>query len=238
MENKNDTEISLNIPWKGVLRLALIVPIMLAVLLLSAGKLDWWEAWAYTGAGFLVLLVSRALMIWKHPDLALERSQAHEKEDTKEWDRFLMPFTALYGPFISWIIAGLDIRFGWSPNLPNWIQIIALIVIQLGSLAGSWAMITNRFFSSQVRIQTDRGHHVVKNGPYQLVRHPGYAGGLVSWLAAPIFFSSWPLIIPSVIVMAASVYRTYLEDRTLQEELPGYKEYAEEVKYRLLPGIW
>jgi protein-S-isoprenylcysteine O-methyltransferase Ste14 len=234
----NTGEDPIKIPWKGVMRLAFIVPIMLAVLLLSAGKLDWWEAWAYTGTGFLVLLGSRGFLIWKHPDLALERSQAPEKEDTKDWDRFLMPFTALFGPFLSWILAGLDVRFGWSPDLPNWIQIIALVVIQLGSLVGSWAMIANRFFSSQVRIQTDRGHHVIKDGPYKVVRHPGYAGGLLSWLAAPVFFSSWPLIIPSVIVMAASIYRTFLEDRTLQEELPGYKEYSEEVKYRLVPGVW
>ena len=226
------------IPWKGIIGLLIIVPIMLATLLLSAGRLNWWEAWAYTGTGLLVLIGSRAVMIWKNPGLALERSQALGKEDVKEWDKFLMPFTALIAPFISWIVAGLDQRFGWSADLPNWIQISALVVIQLGSLVGSWAMVANRFFSSQVRIQTDRGHSVVRGGPYQYVRHPGYAGGLVSWLAAPVFFSSWWLIIPTVLAIAASVIRTGLEDQTLQEELPGYKEYAEEVKYRLVPGIW
>jgi protein-S-isoprenylcysteine O-methyltransferase Ste14 len=211
---------------------------MLAVLLLSAGKWNWWEAWVYTGFGLLILLGSRIVIILKYPDLALERSQAHEKEDTKEWDRFLMPFTALYGPFISWIIAGLDVRFGWSPDLPDWIQIVALLVIQLGSLIGTWAMLTNRFFSSQVRIQTDRGHAVIKGGPYKFVRHPAYAGGLLSWLAGPIFFSSYWVIIPTILVITASIIRTAKEDRTLQEELPGYKEYAREVKYRLVPGIW
>ena len=149
-----------------------------------------------------------------------------------------MPFTALYGPLISWIVAGLDVRFGWSPDLPDWIQITALVVLQIGSLLGTWAMFSNRFFSSQVRIQTDRGHSVVKEGPYKYVRHPGYAGGLISWLAAPVFFSSWWVIIPAVVVAAASFKRTALEDRTLQEELPGYAEYSQEVKYRLIPGIW
>jgi protein-S-isoprenylcysteine O-methyltransferase Ste14 len=177
-------------------------------------------------------------MIIKHPDLALERAQAHDKEDVKEWDRFLMPFTALIGPFLSWIVAGLDQRFFWSPDLPDWIQITALILIQVGSLIGSWAMIVNRFFSSQVRIQTDRGQRVVQEGPYRFVRHPGYAGSLISWLAAPVFFSSIWLIIPMILVMGASVVRTALEDRTLREELPGYEEYTQQTKYRLVPGIW
>jgi protein-S-isoprenylcysteine O-methyltransferase Ste14 len=224
--------------WRGVVRLVLIVPFMLGTLLLSAGRWDWWEAWAYTITGLLVLIGSRVFMIAKHPDLALERAQAHEMEDVKDWDRYLMPITALVGPFLSWIVAGLDQRFGWSPDLPNWIQIIALVVIQLGSLLGSWAMVVNRYFSSQVRIQTDRGQTVVSEGPYRYVRHPGYAGGQLSWLAAPVFFSSVWLIIPMVLVMAANVARTALEDHTLREELPGYEEYTHQTKYRLVPGIW
>jgi protein-S-isoprenylcysteine O-methyltransferase Ste14 len=224
--------------WKGVVRLVLIIPIMLGTLLLSAGRWDWWEAWAYTITGLMVLIGSRVFMIRKHPDLALERAQAHEREGVKGWDRYLMPFTALVGPFLSWIVAGLDQRFGWSPDLPDWIQITALIVIQVGSLIGSWAMVVNRYFSSQVRIQTDRGQTVVREGPYRYVRHPGYAGGQLSWLAAPVFFSSVWLIIPMILVMAANVVRTALEDRTLREELPGYEEYAQQTKYRLVPGIW
>lgn len=224
--------------WKGVVRLGLIIPIMLGTLLLSAGRWDWWEAWAYTITGLMVLIGSRIFVIRKHPDLALERAQAHEKKGVKRWDRYLMPFTALVGPLLSWIVAGLDQRYGWSPDLPDWIQIIALIVIQVGSLIGSWAMVVNRYFSSQVRIQTDRGQTVVSEGPYRYVRHPGYAGGQLSWLAAPVFFSSFWLIIPMVLVMAANVVRTALEDRALREELPGYEEYAQHTKYRLVPGIW
>jgi protein-S-isoprenylcysteine O-methyltransferase Ste14 len=238
MKERYLTVKGVNIPLKAFLRLLLIVPIMLGTLLLSAGRWNWWEAWAYTITGLMLLIGSRAVMIWKHPDLALERSQAQEMEDVKDWDRFLMPFTALIGPFISWIIAGLDQRFGWSPDLPDGIQIAALIVIQLGSLMGSWAMVANRFFSSQVRIQTDRGQTVVKEGPYRYVRHPGYAGGVLSWLAGPVFFSSYWVIIPTVLVIAAMVIRTAKEDRTLREELPGYEAYTHEVKYRLVPGVW
>ena len=236
---KNDLDSQLiSFPWKGFIRLILIGPVMLGTLLLSAGRWDWWEAWAYSLTGLLILLGSRIVLILKHPDLAQERARAHQKEDVKDWDRFLMPFTALIGPFLAWIIAGLDQRFNGSPDLPNWIQIIALILIQLGSLLGTWAMIANRYFSSQVRIQTDRGQTVVRQGPYRVVRHPGYAGGLLSWLASPVFFSSWWVILPTVLAMIASVIRTGLEDRTLREELPGYEEYTHQTKYRLVPGIW
>ncbi len=200
---------------KGVLQLVIFAPAMLVILLLSAGRWDWWEAWAYSIIGLLIMVISRGIVIGKFPDLAVERSHAPEKENTKEWDKYLMPFTALIAPLISWIVAGLDVRFGWSADLPDWIQIAALIFLQLGSLLGTWAMLSNRFFSSQVRIQTDRGHRVVSDGPYRFVRHPGYAGGLISWLASPVFFSSWVLIFPTILAIAASVFRTYKEDQTL-----------------------
>ena len=238
MSENNEKESTPRILWKAGIRLFIISIVMLGVLFLAAGSTRWWEAWAYAGMSFLVLVSSRLVLILKNPDLALERAQAQNRENVKGWDRLLMPLTALVGPLVSWIIAGLDQRFGWSPDLPNIIQIIALIVIFLGSLLGSWAMLTNRFFSSHVRIQTDRGHTVVKEGPYRIVRHPGYAGGLLAWLAAPVFFSSWWVIVPTVLTIIANIIRTAKEDQTLQEELPGYAEYAREVKYRLAPGIW
>jgi len=238
MERDNLEKSDLKKLWGGLIRLALIIPIMLGTLLLSAGSWDWWEAWAYSITGLAVLFGSRAFLILRAPDLALERARAHEMENVKGWDRFLMPFTALIGPFISWIVAGLDQRFGWSPDLPDWIQIAALTLIQLGSLLGSWAMAVNRYFSSQVRIQADRGQTVVQDGPYRFVRHPGYAGGLLSWLVGPVFFSSLWVVLPTILVMIASIIRTGLEDRTLREELPGYEEYAQQTKYRLVPGIW
>lgn len=225
-------------PWRGLISLLILIALMPCVLFLNAGRLDWWEGWAYTANALIVLVSSRALVLIKSPDMARERSEAGRKEDVKSWDRVLMPLTALVGPFVSWIVAGLDERFGWTPDLPDGIQIAALLVIFLGSNIGTWAMLANRFFSSQVRIQRDRGQTVVSTGPYRFVRHPGYAGGVLSWLAAPIFFSSYWLVIPTVIVIALTVVRTALEDRTLMGELPGYREYAQKVRYRLLPGIW
>jgi protein-S-isoprenylcysteine O-methyltransferase Ste14 len=99
-------------------------------------------------------------------------------------------------------------------------------------------MVSNPFFSTVVRIQTDRGHTVATGGPYRFVRHPGYAGALALTLATPFLLGSWPALIPSVALVAILVVRTILEDRTLRRELPGYTEYAGRVRYRLLPGIW
>ena len=99
-------------------------------------------------------------------------------------------------------------------------------------------MLANTFFSSQVRIQTDRDHQVVNSGPYQYVRHPGYAGGIISWIMAPIFFSSWLVLLTSIASVIASGIRTYKEDLFLQENLPGYRDYANQVRWRWFPGLW
>lgn len=226
------------IPWQAVIRFLVTTVLMLGVLFLSAGRLEWWEGWAYTAMTLVVLVLSRSLMLLKNPDMARERAEAGQREDVKAWDKILLPVTAIYGPLASWIVAGLDERFGWTPELPDYIQSIALCVLFLGSMVGTWAMTVNRFFSSHVRIQADRGHTVVSTGPYRVVRHPGYAGGILAWIAAPVFFSSYWVAILSVAVITLNIIRTALEDRTLKEELLGYSEYAERVRYRLVPGIW
>jgi protein-S-isoprenylcysteine O-methyltransferase Ste14 len=226
------------IPWRAVIRFLVTSVFMLGVLFVSAGRLQWWEGWAYTGMTLVVLVLSRSIILIKSPDMARERAEAGQREDVKTWDKILLPIIAIYGPLVSWIIAGLDERFGWTPDLPDYIQIIALCVIFLGSMIGTWAMVVNRFFSSYVRIQADRGHTVVSAGPYHVVRHPGYSGGILAWIAAPVFFSSYWVAIPSIVVITLTVIRTALEDRMLKEELAGYGEYTKRVRYRLLPGIW
>lgn len=211
---------------------------MFAVLFSSAGKLNWWEAWAYIAVVMADLLISRTLLLIKHPDRVQERMNAANKENVKDYDRVLVPFITLAAPMAAWILAGLDERFGWTPDLPDMIQMIALGMILAGVLILSRATFANRNFSSHVRIQNDRGHEVAKTGLYRYIRHPGYAGEILSWLAVPVFFSSYWVAIPSFLAIAAYIIRTNLEDRTLQDELPGYIKYTQEVKYRLLPGIW
>ncbi len=221
-----------------ILRFLFTIILMLAVLFLSAGRLDWWEGWVYGGLTLVILIVSRVVMLLNDPDMITERMAAGQEENVKPWDKILVPVIALYLPLVTWIVAGLDARFGWSPDLPNGMQIAALFVYFAASMFSTWATFANRFFSSHVRIQADRGHSVVREGPYRFMRHPGYSGAIVAWLSTPIFFSSTWAWIPTILTVIGFVIRTALEDRTLQEELPGYVEYTQEVRYRLLPRIW
>lgn len=224
--------------WKVAARFLFTAFLMLGVLFLAAGRVDWWEGWVYAAATLVELIVSRSVLLLKYPDTVTERMEAAQRENVKPWDRFLVPLIAVFAPLVSWIVVGLDARLRWSPDLPNGVQIAALVMIFAGSTFFSWATFTNRFISSHVRIQTDRGHTVIRKGPYRYMRHPGYAGGILSWFAVPVFFSSYWVAIPTALVITAYVIRTALEDRTLLKELPGYKEYAREVRYRLVPGVW
>jgi protein-S-isoprenylcysteine O-methyltransferase Ste14 len=227
------------IDWKKVIvRFVLMVTLMALLLFASAGTIHWWEAWLYMAISFVLLVGGRILLFINNPDTAKERINAGGKEDTKSWDKILSPLVALVLPGLAWVTAGLNKRFGLSLQLPLWVQILALALHFLFGVISTWAMLKNRFFSSHVRIQKDRGQTVVADGPYGWVRHPGYAGGILSWLMLPFFFNSWWMAIPIAAIGAVHIVRTALEDRTLQKELPGYAEYAQEVKYRLLPGIW
>jgi protein-S-isoprenylcysteine O-methyltransferase Ste14 len=136
------------------------------------------------------------------------------------------------------IVAGLDHRFGWSPVFPLWLIMIGIFLIALGYGFSAWAFAENCFFSSVVRIQVDREHMVCDSGPYRIVRHPAYAGNILPLLGIVLALSSLWTIIPAVVALVIAVIRTALEDQTLQEELPGYQEYARRVRYRLFPGIY
>jgi len=136
------------------------------------------------------------------------------------------------------IVAGLDERFGWSPELAVAIHLIGLAFIALGQGLFSWAMTSNLFFSTAVRIQMDRGQTVVSGGPYRYLRHPGYVGMIVSLFATALVFGSLWALIPAGLAAVLFVVRTALEDKVLLEELDGYQDYARQVRYRLLPGVW
>jgi protein-S-isoprenylcysteine O-methyltransferase Ste14 len=219
----------------GVIVYLLYTPL---VLFISSGQLDWWMAWVYSILSVVLSLGSRVLMARRHPDLVAERASFREAEGVKEWDRKLVPLVAQVGPFIMLVVAGLDKRFGWSPLIPLWVSLVALAVAILGYLLGTWALVENRFFSSVVRIQTDRGHTVCDTGPYKYIRHPGYASALIWYLMTPLILGSLWTYIPTIAVVALMVLRTSLEDKTLQAELPGYKEYTQKTQNRLIPGIW
>lgn len=129
-------------------------------------------------------------------------------------------------------------RFGRSPQLALAIQLIALVLLVLGYALFSWAMASNPFFSTLVRIQGERGHAVASAGPYRIVRHPGYVGWIILSIATPLMLGSLWGVMPGGLSALLMAVRTALEDKTLLAELDGYQDYAQTVRYRLLPGVW
>jgi protein-S-isoprenylcysteine O-methyltransferase Ste14 len=221
--------------WLTLILIYLFIPVVLFVF---GWDLSWWQAWVYsvTVIGFGI-----GIRLWadkRHPGLMAERFKFEKGEDVKSWDKVLGQLMAIFVGFPLYIMAGLDHRFGWSPAFPLWLNILGLILIALGYAFTGWALLENRFFSSMVRIQKDRGHVVCDTGPYAIIRHPGYAGNILPLAGIVMALSSLWTLIPAAVALILAVIRTTLEDRTLQEELPGYREYAQRVRYRLFPGIW
>jgi protein-S-isoprenylcysteine O-methyltransferase Ste14 len=213
----------------------LFIPLLLFA---CGGDIGWWQAWVFS---VLIVAAGALSRIWaerRHPGLLAERQNLMPATDVKPWDRVLAPLMAVSISFPLVIVAGLDHRFRWSPVFPLWLNVIGFILVAAGYTFASWALAENRFFSSMVRIQTDRGHAVCDSGPYRLVRHPGYAGNILPLPGIVLALGSVWTLIPAAVALIIAVTRTALEDRTLRAELPGYRDYARRVHYRLLPGIW
>lgn len=214
---------------------ALAAPLlMIGLLFFVAGRWNYWQAWVYTTLNMIILILMGTLLT-KNTELVEER--LNPKEGMKGWDKFYFAVTTpLY--VIALVIGGLDARFGWTTNLPLTIYWASVLLYLLGQAIFLWARYTNNYFSSVVRIQTDRGQTVCKQGPYHYVRHPGYVGGFLFTITLGLLLGSWWASIPQVIAALMIIWRTAREDKTLQAELPGYAEFTQETKYRLVPGIW
>jgi protein-S-isoprenylcysteine O-methyltransferase Ste14 len=208
------------------------------ILFLAAGQLDWFWGWVFLGFTALFLAGHVILLVPINPDLLVERSGGLRQAGGKQWDRWLAMLAGGVFPMISWILAGLDLRLSWSSQKPISFHLSGATLVGLGWGLFLWAMVSNAYFSEVVRIQEDRGHTVATGGPYRVVRHPGYAGAILSFFGVPLLLGSWWAFIPTVMGVFGYVLRTALEDRTLQEELDGYLAYAGRVRYRLIPGVW
>lgn len=206
-----------------------------ALIFLPAGKWDWTLGWAYVALMVASTLCNLLYLKAKNPAVIAARSKIGK--GTKGWDFVFLAVFAVVMIAI-YVVAGLDERHGWS-NVPLWTWPIGCAQFALGDAMFMWPMGVNPFFEKTVRIQEERGHHVIDTGPYQYVRHPGYVGFGLGWiLATPLLLGSWWAYVPVGVCLVALVARTALEDRTLQAELPGYAEYAQRVRYRLIPGLW
>jgi len=221
--------------WFGVIFTHLFIPLILQV---CGGDFSWWQAWVFSVLIFVACIGGRILAEKRHPGILVERVTSAKTMNAKPWDKVLSPLMAISLSFPLVIVAGLDHRYGWTPLFLTWLNILGLVLIALGYAFGAWALIENRFFSSTVHIQTDRGHSVCDSGPYRIVRHPGYAGSLLALAGIIMALNSMWTLIPAVAALVIAVMRTALEDKTLHEELPGYRDYARRVRYRLFPGIY
>jgi protein-S-isoprenylcysteine O-methyltransferase Ste14 len=205
------------------------------ILFAAAGRLDWPWGWAMVGVYVLWVAANALILIPTSPDLLAER--ADRKRSTESWDLTLLSIIGV-ATLSKYVLAGLDARFGWTAPLPLWLQVAALIVTASGFGLVTWGMAANAFFAFVNRIQDDRGHTVATGGPYRFVRHPGYLGTVLSDVAAALLLGSLWALIPGALAALLMIVRTGLEDRMLHEKLPGYADYAQQTRYRLIPGVW
>jgi protein-S-isoprenylcysteine O-methyltransferase Ste14 len=215
---------------------ALLAPLLLLLLVFgAAGRLDYWQGWVYVGITLFFVAATVVVLGINNPLIA-ERLQPGA--GMKEWDKLFFRISTPLNLLLV-VIAALDGgRFGWSGSLPLWLYLGAVIIYAAGHALFLWSKAANHFFSTVVRIQTERGHRVCSTGPYRIVRHPGYVGALAYGLATPLLLGSWWGLLPALLSTGLLIWRTAKEDKTLQLELPGYIEYVRKTPYRLLPGIW
>jgi protein-S-isoprenylcysteine O-methyltransferase Ste14 len=209
---------------------------MVLCLFLPAGTWAWSKGWLYLIVVLAASVVSTIYLRRVNPDVIAGRVNRHE--GTRRWDLLLGLLGFLPTMLAIPIVASLDDgRFHWS-HVPWWGCLQGYVLIATGFVGVTWATAVNKFFEPLVRIQTDRGHKVIDTGPYAIVRHPGYVFGFLMFLGMPLALGSWWALIPAMLLAPLLVVRTNWEDGTLRDELPGYEEYAQRVRYRLVPGIW
>lgn len=222
---------------KSLILAIIFIAVLPLLPIFIAGDWGWWEVWLYAGISVVSFIVSRIIAGKKNPGLLAERGKYTDHEDTQPWDKILSPLVGFGGVLIL-IVAGLDAVLGWSAMLSFPLRMIGLVILLAGHVLGGYALVENAFFSGVVRLQKERGHHVIETGPYAWVRHPGYAGALLTYVGTPLLLNSWWAFLPVVFMWTVLIYRTQKEDRFLQENLDGYKEFTQKTKYRLFPGLW
>lgn len=208
-------------------------------LFLAAGSFNWPWGWIFVAvytACWIGLSIALAI---GNPALLNQRGQRIKDAmlGTKKWDVIIL---TLYSVLIVTqpVAAGLDWRYGLSGPVSPLVNIAGNGLMILGFIPLSWSMIANTYFEPSVRIQESRRHQVATGGPYRFVRHPGYIGIIIQFVALPIALNAWLALIPGVLGILLFIARTALEDRTLQAELPGYTDYCQKTRYRLIPGLW
>ena len=210
--------------------------IFVLCLFLPAGTWTWFRGWLFFSVAVAASILISVYLRRVNPDVIAARVNRHD--GTKRWDLLLGAIFGLPTMLAIPIVAALDDgRFHWF-HLQWWGCVLRYALLMIGMLDLTWAELVNKFFEPTVRIQTDRGHTVIDSGPYAIVRHPGYVSGFLVFIGMPLSLGSLWALIPAVLACLLLVVRTIWEDRTLQDELTGYREYAQRVRHRLIPGVW
>ena len=204
-----------------------------AALFLPAGRFDWPMGWACIGGFVALAIVSVALL---PRDLLIERSRFQPEARARDLLWAGSAFVLIYP--VSLAVCGFDFRFGWSPAPPALLRGLSFAGFVGGYAFSLWAPMSNPFFSTVVRVQKERGHHLVDRGPYALLRHPGYAGALLAHMALPVALGSWWGLLPAAAGCRCLMRRAVEEERVLAAELPGYRDYMQRVRWRMIPRIW
>ncbi len=221
------------------LRFVIRMTLFAVALLWPAGSLYWWEAWVMVALWAVFGLVLTFYLMKHDPELLAERMRLVPiHKDQKAWDKVIM-FLFFIAGIALYIIPGFDVvRYAWSESLPLWMKLIAIAIHFPCFIMLGWVMRENTYLAQVVKIDSERGHKVVTTGPYAWVRHPMYSVVIVLLFAVPIALGSRYALFLSLFLTLLLIVRTYLEDRTLHDELEGYTEYAKQTSYRLIPGIW
>jgi protein-S-isoprenylcysteine O-methyltransferase Ste14 len=205
------------------------------ILFISAGKINYWQGLIYVSIGLIMFLLNYTVL---RIDSQLLNERSKPGEGTKKWDKTILGFSFLV-TISMFIIAGLDSgRFHWSPDFHWSLYLLGIILTASGQLLFLIAQKQNRFFSSTVRIQTNRDHIVCETGLYKIVRHPAYLGSMIQSMGFPLLFGSLWSIIPICLSIILLITRTNLEDKTLRNELKGYAEYCEKTRYKIFQNVW
>jgi protein-S-isoprenylcysteine O-methyltransferase Ste14 len=215
---------------------AFVFFVVVALLFVPAGTLDFWEAWVFLAIFFIPMIIF-SIYYYQHDRALVERRMQNREKVTEQ--KWIMRFAFLFF-LLGLLVPGLDHRFGWTRRwiggVPLWVEIAAQALTLTGYLGTMWVIDVNRFAARTVQVERDQ--RVISSGPYGVVRHPMYSFALVMWLATATALGSYVALPFFALLIPVIVLRLLNEEKVLRRELPGYAEYCERTRYRLAPYIW
>jgi protein-S-isoprenylcysteine O-methyltransferase Ste14 len=215
---------------------AFVFFVVVALLFVPAGTLDFWEAWVFLAIFFIPMIIF-SIYYYQHDRALVERRMQNREKVTEQ--KWIMRFAFLFF-LLGLLVPGLDHRFGWTRRwiggVPLWVEIAAQALTLTGYLGTMWVIDVNRFAARTVQVERDQ--RVISSGPYGVVRHPMYSFALVMWLATAAALGSYVALPFFALLIPVIVLRLLNEEKVLRRELPGYAEYCERTRYRLAPYIW